>query len=84
MSGRPDKPSGEEAGRSADRETADVELKIPPLRERTKDVLALARVVLAEQAERLGRKVTGFSPEARLQERYLKFRRMGRFADESA
>ncbi|MBJ6759482.1 sigma-54-dependent Fis family transcriptional regulator [Myxococcaceae bacterium JPH2] len=41
-----------------------IELRIPPLRERREDVLPLARMLLAEAAERLGRKVSGLSPEA--------------------
>jgi transcriptional regulator with PAS, ATPase and Fis domain len=41
-----------------------IELKVPPLRERRDDILPLARVLLAEATERLGRKVTGLSPEA--------------------
>jgi acetyl-CoA carboxylase carboxyl transferase subunit alpha len=39
---------------------------------------ALLDSVLKRQLEELGR----LSPEARLQERYLKFRQMGRFAEE--
>jgi transcriptional regulator with PAS, ATPase and Fis domain len=41
-----------------------IELPVPPLRERTEDVLPLARVFLAETARRMGRKVTGFTPRA--------------------
>jgi DNA-binding NtrC family response regulator len=41
-----------------------IELRVPPLRERRDDILPLARLLLAEAAERLGRKVTGLSPEA--------------------
>ncbi|XXF76722.1 sigma-54-dependent Fis family transcriptional regulator [Myxococcaceae bacterium GXIMD 01537] len=41
-----------------------IELKVPPLRERREDILPLARLLLAEAGERLGRKVTGFSPPA--------------------
>ncbi|NTU60489.1 MAG: sigma 54-interacting transcriptional regulator, partial [Deltaproteobacteria bacterium] len=41
-----------------------IELSIPPLRERTDDILPLARQFLAEVARRQGRKVTGFSPRA--------------------
>jgi two-component system, NtrC family, response regulator HydG len=41
-----------------------IELKVPPLRERKDDILPLARRFLAEAAPRLGRKVTGFTPEA--------------------
>jgi DNA-binding NtrC family response regulator len=41
-----------------------IELRVPPLRERREDILPLARLLLAEAAERLGRKVTGLSPEA--------------------
>ena len=41
-----------------------VEIKIPPLRERTEDVLALARLLVVAKARRLGRKVSGFTPDA--------------------
>jgi DNA-binding NtrC family response regulator len=41
-----------------------IELRVPPLRERPEDVLPLARVFLAETAKRMGRKVTGFTPQA--------------------
>jgi len=41
-----------------------VEVRIPPLRERREDVLPLARVLLDEVQRRLGRKLTGLSPEA--------------------
>ncbi|HET9596422.1 MAG TPA: sigma-54-dependent Fis family transcriptional regulator [Anaeromyxobacteraceae bacterium] len=41
-----------------------IELRVPPLRDRPEDVLALARVFLAELAKRMGRKVTGFTPRA--------------------
>jgi two-component system, NtrC family, response regulator HydG len=41
-----------------------IELRVPPLRERREDILPLARLLLAEAAERLGRKVTGLSPQA--------------------
>jgi len=41
-----------------------IELKIPPLRERRDDVLPLARLLLAEAAARLGRRVSGLSPDA--------------------
>jgi len=41
-----------------------VELKIPPLRERKEDLLALARLFLGEQARRLGRKISGYTPDA--------------------
>jgi two-component system response regulator HydG len=41
-----------------------VELRIPPLRERTADVLPMARAFLAEIAARVGAKVTGFTPAA--------------------
>ncbi|MDY7233023.1 sigma-54-dependent Fis family transcriptional regulator [Hyalangium rubrum] len=41
-----------------------IELKIPPLRERREDILPLARLLLSEASERLGRKVSAFSPEA--------------------
>jgi DNA-binding NtrC family response regulator len=39
-----------------------VEIHVPPLRERRDDLLALARVLLAEAAKRLKRDVTGLSP----------------------
>lgn len=41
-----------------------VELRIPPLRERQSDVLALARTFLERTAERMRRRVTGFTPGA--------------------
>lgn len=41
-----------------------VELRVPPLRERRDDVLALARTFLAAAAERMRRKITGFTPAA--------------------
>jgi two-component system response regulator HydG len=41
-----------------------IELKIPPLRERREDILPLARLLLAEASERLGRKVAALAPEA--------------------
>ena len=41
-----------------------VELKVPSLRERNEDVLPLARVLLAQAAERLGRKAMGLTPRA--------------------
>ncbi|MDY7225429.1 sigma-54-dependent Fis family transcriptional regulator [Hyalangium rubrum] len=41
-----------------------VEIRIPPLRERHDDILALARMFLARSASRLQRKVSGLSPEA--------------------
>jgi DNA-binding NtrC family response regulator/predicted hydrocarbon binding protein len=41
-----------------------VEIRVPPLRERREDVLALARAFLADAAARTGRKVTGFTPAA--------------------
>jgi len=41
-----------------------VEIRVPPLRERREDVMPLARAFLAAAAERMGRKVTGFSPAA--------------------
>jgi two-component system, NtrC family, response regulator HydG len=40
-----------------------IELKVLPLRERRDDILPLARQLLAEASERLGRKVASFSPE---------------------
>lgn len=44
-----------------------VELRVPPLRERRDDVLALARTFLIAAAERMGRKVTSLSPAAAAQ-----------------
>ncbi len=41
-----------------------VELRVPPLRERRDDVLALARTFLNATAERMHRKLTGFTPAA--------------------
>jgi len=41
-----------------------IEVRVPALRERSEDVLPLARVFLAETAGRMGRKVTGFTPRA--------------------
>jgi len=41
-----------------------VEIHVPPLRERREDLLALARVLLAEAATRLKRTVGGISPAA--------------------
>ncbi|WNG60660.1 sigma-54-dependent Fis family transcriptional regulator [Archangium gephyra] len=41
-----------------------IELRVPPLRERRDDILPLARMLLAEATERLGRRVSGLSPEA--------------------
>ncbi|MBI5514956.1 MAG: sigma 54-interacting transcriptional regulator [Deltaproteobacteria bacterium] len=41
-----------------------VELRVPPLRERREDILALARLFLAEASERTGRRATGFTPRA--------------------
>jgi hypothetical protein len=41
-----------------------VELHVPSLRDRHEDILPLARILLAEAAERLKRKVTGLSPGA--------------------
>jgi two-component system, NtrC family, response regulator HydG len=41
-----------------------IELRVPPLRERRDDILPLARLLLAEATERLGRRVSGLSPEA--------------------
>jgi DNA-binding NtrC family response regulator len=40
-----------------------VALHVPPLRDRRDDILPLARVLLAEAALRMKRKITGFSPE---------------------
>jgi two-component system, NtrC family, response regulator HydG len=41
-----------------------IELKVPALRERREDLLPLARLLLAEASERLGRRVSGLSPSA--------------------
>lgn len=41
-----------------------VELHVPPLRERREDVLPLGRVLLADAALRMKRKITGLAPEA--------------------
>lgn len=41
-----------------------VELQVPSLRERSEDLLPLARLLLLETAERMKRKVTAFSPAA--------------------
>jgi DNA-binding NtrC family response regulator len=41
-----------------------VELHVPPLRARRDDVLPLARVLLAEAAMRMKRKITGLAPSA--------------------
>jgi two-component system response regulator HydG len=41
-----------------------VELHVPPLRERTDDILPLARVLLADAALRMKRKVSGLVPNA--------------------
>jgi len=41
-----------------------VSLRVPPLRERSEDVLPLARYFLERAALRCGRRVTGFSPDA--------------------
>jgi two-component system response regulator HydG len=41
-----------------------IELRVPPLRERREDILPLARLLLAEASERLGRRVGSFSPQA--------------------
>ena len=41
-----------------------VELRVPPLRERRDDILALARTFLRDAAERMRRKVTGITPAA--------------------
>ncbi len=41
-----------------------VELHVPPLRERQDDLLPLARVLLAEAALRMKRKITGLAPRA--------------------
>jgi DNA-binding NtrC family response regulator len=41
-----------------------VELHVPPLRERRDDILPLARVLLADAAVRMKRKIAGFAPSA--------------------
>ncbi|MBI5542988.1 MAG: sigma-54-dependent Fis family transcriptional regulator [Deltaproteobacteria bacterium] len=41
-----------------------VELRVPPLRERRDDVLPLARVLLADAALRMKRKISGLAPDA--------------------
>ena len=41
-----------------------VELHVPPLRERRDDVLPLSRVLLADAATRMSRKITGLAPSA--------------------
>ncbi len=41
-----------------------VQVRLPPLRDRPGDVEELARVFLSRAAPRMGRKVTGFTPEA--------------------
>ncbi len=41
-----------------------VELRVPPLRERREDVVPLARVLLADAASRMKRKISGLSPQA--------------------
>ena len=41
-----------------------VELRVPPLRERRDDILALARTFLADAAERMRRKITSITPAA--------------------
>jgi DNA-binding NtrC family response regulator len=41
-----------------------VELPVPPLRERRDDILALARVLLADVALRMKRKISGLAPAA--------------------
>lgn len=41
-----------------------VELSVPPLRERPEDILPLARALLADIGERLGRSLAGFAPGA--------------------
>jgi two-component system response regulator HydG len=39
-----------------------VELRVPPLRERRDDILALARLLLADATKRMKRKISGFAP----------------------
>jgi transcriptional regulator with PAS, ATPase and Fis domain len=41
-----------------------VELRVPPLRERRDDILPLARVLLADAASRMKRKIAGLAPSA--------------------
>ncbi|MBN1547491.1 MAG: sigma-54-dependent Fis family transcriptional regulator [Syntrophaceae bacterium] len=41
-----------------------VELRVPPLRDRRDDILPLARVMLADAAIRMARKISGFAPNA--------------------
>jgi DNA-binding NtrC family response regulator len=41
-----------------------VELRVPPLRERREDILPLARVLLADAALRMKRKISGLAPAA--------------------
>ncbi|HEX2570022.1 MAG TPA: sigma-54-dependent Fis family transcriptional regulator [Polyangia bacterium] len=41
-----------------------IELHVPPLRDRKEDILPLARVMLLQIAERLGRRMAGLTPEA--------------------
>jgi transcriptional regulator with PAS, ATPase and Fis domain len=41
-----------------------VELRVPPLRERRDDILPLGRVLLADAALRMKRKITGLAPDA--------------------
>ncbi len=41
-----------------------VALRVPPLRERKEDILPLARVLLAEAALRMKRKISGLAPDA--------------------
>ncbi len=40
-----------------------VELNVPPLRDRREDILPLARVLLADAAVRMGRKISGVVPQ---------------------
>lgn len=41
-----------------------IELKVPPIRERREDILPLARVFLAESAQRTKRNIVAFTPQA--------------------
>jgi len=41
-----------------------VELHVPPLRDRSDDILPLARLLLADAAARMGREVSGLAPSA--------------------
>jgi transcriptional regulator with GAF, ATPase, and Fis domain len=51
-----------------------VELHVPPLRDRRDDILPLARVLLADAAVRMARKISGLAPSV-VGERHGTFRR---------